>query len=392
MSTNTERYNAVAVALHWAIAILIIGQIAGGLYMHNLPNSSAIKFDLYQFHKSFGLSVLILTIVRLGWRLSHRAPALPSAMPQWEKLVARATHWAFYGLMVLTPLAGWVMVSVSPTDIPTKYFGVIPVPHLPFFGGVVDREAAEDLWKEIHEYLAFTILFLLALHVGAALKHHFFNKDGVLRSMLPFGAKSWGGIAAIFGVLVLGSLVYLAVPSVASNNASFERVEGGNWAVNYDASTLRFIGEEKGKPFTGEFQQFSANINFDPEALDQSVIEVTVATPSATTGDSLRDSNIPSKEWFDTKSYDQARFTSTEIRQIGDDRYAAHGVLAIKSFEQPITLEFELTIDGNNARANGGVDLIRTNYGLGENDDWLNEEQIALNVRVEFTIEATRRN
>lgn len=390
--TSTQRYSAVAVALHWAIAALIIGQIAGGLFMHNLPNSSAIKFDLYQLHKSFGLSILVLTFVRLGWRIGHRPPALPTAMLGWEKLVARATHWAFYGLMLLTPLAGWAMVSVSPTDIPTKFFGVIPVPHLPFFGGVVDRESAEHLWAEVHEYLAFTILFLLALHVGAALKHHFFNKDHVLRSMLPSSAKPWLGIAAIFAALGLGSLVYLLAPATNGNTGEVTRSEAGNWAVDYDQSKIVFIGEEKGKSFTGAFNQFSAEIEFDPAALEQSKIEIIVATSSATTGDSLRDSNIPGAEWFDTKNYDEARFTSTAIRLVEGSQFEADGTLQVKSYEQPITLLFNLNIDGDNAIANGGVDLIRTNYGLGENAAWLDDEEIALNVRVDFEIHATRRD
>ncbi|MEX6634254.1 cytochrome b/b6 domain-containing protein [Hyphococcus lacteus] len=390
--TSTKRYSAVAVALHWAIAVLILGQIAGGLFMHNLPNSSVIKFDLYQLHKSFGLSILALTFFRLAWRLSHRAPTLPSKMPQWEKLVARATHWAFYGLMLLTPLAGWAMVSVSPTDIPTKFFGIIPVPHLPFFGGVVDRESAEHLWAEVHEYLAFTILFLLVLHVGAALKHHFFNKDDVLRSMLPSNAKPWIGIAAIFTALGLGSLVYLLVPATNSNTGEIAHSEAGNWAVDYDQSKIVFIGEEKGKSFTGAFNQFSAEIEFDPAALEQSKIEIVVATSSATTGDSLRDSNIPGTEWFDTKNYDEARFRSTEIRLTEGSRYEADGILQVKSYEQPIMLSFDLNIDGDDAIANGGVDLIRTNYGLGENTAWLDDEEIALNVRVNFEIHATRRN
>ncbi|VAW08545.1 hypothetical protein MNBD_ALPHA05-755, partial [hydrothermal vent metagenome] len=105
MLLGQKRYSSVAVALHWAIAVLILTQIASGLYMAGLPNSSSVKFDLYQLHKSFGLSILGLTLIRLGWRLAHKPPALPSFMPGWQKLIARLTHWAFYALMLITPLA-----------------------------------------------------------------------------------------------------------------------------------------------------------------------------------------------------------------------------------------------------------------------------------------------
>ena len=209
------RYTPVAAILHWTIAALIIGQIFGGMYMHGLPNSSPMKFDLYQLHKSFGLSVLALSLVRLGWRLTHKAPPLPAVMPGWQKLVARATHWAFYALMILTPLAGWAVVSVSPTDIPTKWFGLIPVPHLPFFAGVADREAAEEIIAERHELLAQIILVLLVLHVLAALKHALVDKDGVFKSMIPERKRQWMGLGAIFAVLGAGVVFYYVSPKPA---------------------------------------------------------------------------------------------------------------------------------------------------------------------------------
>ena len=266
-----DRYSSVAVALHWAIAFLIIGQILGGQYMHNLPNTSPIKFDLYQLHKSFGLSILVLTVVRLAWRFMHAPPALPAAMPGWQKLAARGTHWVFYALMLLTPLAGWAIVSVSPTDIPTRWFGVFPVPHLPFFEGVADRGAQEELFEEVHEILAKGILFLLALHVAAALKHHFLDKDGVLRSMLPARAGQWAGIAVILAVLGAGAALYFITPapsSKANSTASTAQAtnnEAANWTVDYGASRLIFIGREKENQFEGAIQRLWGGYQFRSE-------------------------------------------------------------------------------------------------------------------------------
>ena len=181
-----RQYTTVAIILHWVIAALILGQIAGGLYMERVENQ-AQKFELFQLHKSFGLTIMLLSFARLGWRLSHAAPALPAAMKDWERRVARLTHWAFYGLMIGVPIGGWAMVSASPyaESVPTFIFGVVPWPHMPFFSGVEDREALTGLISEMHKIGAFATLGLFVLHVGAAIKHHVKDKDDVLASMAP---------------------------------------------------------------------------------------------------------------------------------------------------------------------------------------------------------------
>ncbi|GJL94411.1 MAG: cytochrome b561 [Hyphococcus sp.] len=399
-----KRYNSVAVALHWAMAILIIGQIAGGLYMHNLPNTSPIKFDLFQLHKSFGITVLILTFIRLAWRFTHPAPALPSEMPGWQKLAARITHWGFYALLILTPLAGWAMVSVSPKDIPTFFFGLFQFPHLPFFEGVSDAAAMEETFKDRHEFLAFAILGLLALHVGAALKHQFINRDGVLRSMLPASLTAWIGMAVIFGALGLGVVLYsTSSPSSFAPAGSEEALApagdiGGvasedtkaNWSVDYDASSLKFIGEEKGKRFEGAFSSFNAEINFDKNDLSASSIRVDVTTRSGATGDELRDTTMTGGEWFDVKDHPTAMFTSTQIEKTGENTYRAPGELRIKDIARDVTLDFTLVITGDQATATGSANLIRTEFALGDAASWLDKEKVALDVRVEFEIFAVR--
>lgn len=390
------RYSPVAAILHWTIAALIVGQIAGGMYMHGLPNSSPVKFDLYQLHKSFGLSVLLLSLARLGWRLTHKAPALPVAMPHWQKLAARGTHWIFYALMISTPLAGWAIVSVSPTDIPTKWFGLMPVPHLPFFSGVTDREAAERLFEEQHEFLAKIIIGLLIIHVGAALKHAFVDKDGVFLSMIPERSRYWVGAGAIFAVFGAASLFYLlSAEAPAQANPPQSQGHGaatGNWAIDYDKSKLVFVGYENGRGFRGAFANFEAHIDFNLDDPGDAEIRVVVSTESGSTGDSLRDSNMPGSEWFDVKNHPQATFEAAGVRVLGENKYAADGTLIIKDIEHPVALNFTLDIDGDTAHAIGHADLIRTDFGLGANSSWLDDEGVALEVRVEFEIYAMRRN
>jgi len=380
------------------IALLIIGQAAGGLYMHNLPNNSAIKFDLYQLHKSFGVTILLLTVLRLAWRLGHKPPPLPAAMAGWEKFAARATHVAFYALLVITPLAGWAMVSVSPTDIPTKIFGVISLPHMPFFEGVSDRAAVEDVIKEVHEYLAFTILGLLALHVGAALKHHFVNKDQVMSGMAPRSVFETGAISILLAALLGAAAWYWSAPAgvsaspaiIAPGAVASDGQAAGAWIVDKAASRLIFIAEEKGRRFEGAFSNFDATIVFDPDNLEASRIDVVVAAGSARTGDELRDANLPGGEWFDAGDYPAASFASDDIVETGDGAYEARGRLTIKDFEKDIILPFTLAIEDNEARAEGEVQLIRTDFGLGADAAWLDEEAIALEVTVRVEITAQR--
>lgn len=186
MSAAPNRYSAIAIALHWVIALLLIGQIAGGFIMADLPDGSPLKFQAFQLHKSFGVTVLLLTMLRLGWRLGHKPPPLPAAMPGWEQAAARATHVAFYVLLIVLPLLGWLFVSATPFQVPTFLFGVVPIPHFPGFEAVADRKAVAAQFMGLHELAAFLMIGLATLHVAAALKHHFINRDRVLARMLPF--------------------------------------------------------------------------------------------------------------------------------------------------------------------------------------------------------------
>jgi len=184
MLSSSVRYSKVAMILHWMIALMIIGLIIFGILMTNpeTPN----RFTLYQLHKSFGVCVLILSIFRLLWRLRHKPPPLPEGMKPFEIAAAKFTHIAFYLIMIGMPLLGWAMVSSTELAIPTKIFNTIPWPDMP---GIPRDKVLSDLFKMLHHNIGKFTIFLIALHVGAALKHHFVNKDGVLVRMLPFGHK-----------------------------------------------------------------------------------------------------------------------------------------------------------------------------------------------------------
>lgn len=177
----TARYDPVAVTLHWVTALTIIAMIPFGFFMGDLPIT--LKFSAYALHKSIGLTVLTLSIFRLVWRLLNPPPALPAGMKPYEVFAAKATHWLFYALIIAMPLTGWLMVSAS-QKYPTIFFWLGEVPFLPMPEGIDKKETAH-LFNEYHELLAFGAIALILLHVGAALKHHFVNRDTVLTRMLP---------------------------------------------------------------------------------------------------------------------------------------------------------------------------------------------------------------
>ncbi|HXI88096.1 MAG TPA: cytochrome b [Parvularculaceae bacterium] len=177
------RYSYGAIALHWTIAVLLISQIAVGLWMTKLPKeAAALKLQVFQLHKSVGITILLLTLIRILWRLTHRPPALPDAMAGWEKVIARATHFLFYALLITIPMLGWAIVSSSTRHVPTVLYWEIPWPNLPLPSS---RELSHN-FGEAHEYAAFAAIALIVLHVGAALKHYLVNRDGVLSRMAPF--------------------------------------------------------------------------------------------------------------------------------------------------------------------------------------------------------------
>ena len=186
MAMAHNRYSTVAIILHWVIAGLILFNLYLALQFDGLRGLA--KFNAFQLHKSVGLTVLVLSLARLAWRLTHRPPLLPAKMPRWEKFGAQAAHWVLYGLMIGIPLTGWVVVSASPTNLPTVIFKTVPWPHLGFIHdlSMPVRRSLEDQVEQVHMLLGFGMGFLIILHVAAALKHQFWNRDEVLSHMLPF--------------------------------------------------------------------------------------------------------------------------------------------------------------------------------------------------------------
>lgn len=177
----TTRYTPAAVALHWIIALLIIGNLFFGLYVADL-SLSPDKLRYVSWHKWVGVTVLLLAAARLAWRLRHAPPPLPASIPAWEARASRITHGLLYALFFAAPLSGWLFSSAA--GFQTVYLGVLPIPDLV----PKDRELAEIL-RVVHRSINYAMAAAIVLHAAAALKHHFHDRDEVLARMLPFLRK-----------------------------------------------------------------------------------------------------------------------------------------------------------------------------------------------------------
>jgi cytochrome b561 len=172
--TSPARYSPVAIALHWLLAIAIVGAFCVGLYMADLP-FSPLRLKLYNWHKWAGVTILALSALRLLWRLTHRPPAdLP--MPAWQARAAHLTHGLLYLLFFAVPLAGWAYSSAA--GFPIVWFGVLPLPDF-----VPRDKALAETFKMLHQFAAYGLALLVLAHLGAALKHHFIDRDGLLARM-----------------------------------------------------------------------------------------------------------------------------------------------------------------------------------------------------------------
>ena len=177
MAEPRNRYSTVALILHWLIAALVVTQI--GLIWAHEATDGPISREFVNLHKSVGLSILVLTVVRLGWRIANPAIPLPAGTPRWQKLAARATHVLFYVFLIAMPLVGWAASSAAGREI--IWFGLFEWPALPIGGG---RETAGQL-MDLHELAAKLLIALVVLHILGALKHHFIDRDNVLHRMIP---------------------------------------------------------------------------------------------------------------------------------------------------------------------------------------------------------------
>lgn len=178
MATVTDRYSTGSLILHWGIALLVLVQVL--LVTAAEANEGPAAREYIGLHKAVGLSILVLTLIRIGWRLTHPVAPLPVLTPAWQRWVARITHILFYAVLIGMPLGGWAASSAGGRDI--DWFGLFNWPLLPL---PLDRELAGQ-FMDMHELAAKLLYGLIALHILGALKHAFADGDNTMQRMVPF--------------------------------------------------------------------------------------------------------------------------------------------------------------------------------------------------------------
>ena len=387
--TNTKvSYGRIAKIFHWLTAVLIFITLPLGLYMVWIAPGQ-LKFDLYQLHKSIGMTILLLVILRLGWRLSQPRPESPATLKKWEKYLSQTVHIFLYGLLFLMPLTGWLMTSAS--QFPNKYFGLFDIPDL------VGRD--DSLFKRMqnaHEILGFIILGLIALHVGGAFKHYFIDRDQTFQRMLPaLGAKKMklAAFVSVFTVVIVFALSAMIIyqseirdekpaesygvsttdsdlqdPSQAVSQT--DKDAQAQWSIIKEKSRIGFSVPVYGKPFSGEFRNYSGTIIFDSDNLDTSDVRFEVRIKSVESGSAERDGYIVEEPWLDASDHPFATFQSTSFKQGGNKDFVIEGDLTLRgetrSIEMPFEFQRQFSDNRVLAKASGTFKINRDDFNIGQ--------------------------
>lgn len=353
-------YGAVTKTFHWAMALAIVAMLAVGFFMDDVEDLTA-KLQLYGLHKSVGVTVLALAVLRILWHIWSKKPPYVESLKPWEKAAAHFLHLCLYGAMIGMPLSGWLMSSAAGRSV--SFFGLFTLPDL-----IAPDDGLRNIFGTIHFYMAWALVAAIVVHLSAALKHHFVDKDITLRRMLPFCL-----------MLLIAAPAHAAAPK---------------WNVVAEESTLIFAGKVMGKDFSGDFKKFTPEIYFDAADLTQSKITVYVDIMSLDSKDAERDSTAKSKNFLDAETFPAARFETTTIRHMGDDKYEADGNLTLRDVTLPVSLPFTLIFPkgpGTQPRAvaEGGMTLDRSQFKLGSGE-WADPGVIANNIEVRFKIMALK--
>ncbi len=384
LKNTPETYGSVSKFLHWTVAAIVIFQLIVGSWMGDLPKGD-FKLETVLLHKSLGILVRFLIVLRILWHLFSRRPQPVPTLTKWERIGARALHDSFYILLIAMPLTGWAMSSGYGASV--HFFGLFTLPDF-----VAKSKAAAHFYREAHGYISDVLLAVVCAHAGAALMHHFYKKDNVLKRMLPalFGLALLGGGALHAQAAVPAAKANIAANAEKASIAANAAVQ--NWTVVHDKSAITFKPTQLGSAFTGHFGVFAATIAFSPDDLAHSHVMIDVHMSTATTGAPDRDANLMSGEWFNVAQFPDAVFTSTAFHKVGKDAFAADGTLTIKGVSVPVRLPFRLDIKAGThgeqvATADGAVTLDRTAFNIGTGR-WKSADVIANQVPVQFHITA----
>ncbi|MEO0996565.1 MAG: cytochrome b/b6 domain-containing protein [Pseudomonadota bacterium] len=397
-----DNYGRVARLLHWLIAGLIATQYVLAQLAERAGDAEALsrQLKLLANHKSVGITVLTLALVRALWRLSNRPPALPVGMPRWQAAASQLSHSAIYVLIVAVPLTGWLMSSASAYSV--SWFNLVTLPDF-----VAPDPALKAFFEASHEFMANLLGIVVLVHIAAALKHHFIDKDTVLARMssltgwLTFVLVAAGGSAYLATSTPFAERAVAATgaddPAPASADAATvattaaatgtETEQPPLWDIDYDASEVAFTATQAGAEFSGRWGEWSADMRFDGNALAASGFDVRFDVASVDTDDAERDTTLQDAAWFDAADHPSVRFVTRSLERNGAG-YSASAALVVKGEEHPVAFDFTIGNDDDGRRVlNGSARLDRLALGIGTGD-WSDTATIGQYVDVDVRVVA----
>ena len=390
---DNTHYSALAKWLHWLVAALILVQYLLIELAHIAENANQIvkQLGIIANHKSIGITILLIAIVRLAYRLRHKAPELPSTMPGWQITASNISHVLLYGFLFALPLTGWLMSSATAYSV--SWFNLVSLPDL--IGA--DKENAE-LLKIIHARLSDALAILAGLHVAAAIKHHIIDKDTVLTRMLSKSSVAVAVLLVIASLALFGGFKTTAPKNEATNQTVDSAPANTNqqellasslpvWQIDYASSQIQFTGEQAGASFTGQWQQWQGKLQFDENNLAESRFDVGIDITSVSSNDDERDQTILSAEFFDVMKFPEATFQAQEFSS-NDQGFVANGNLTMKGITQPTQLVFNITQTGNQITLTGSATLERHAWNIGVGD-WADPTWVGSDVKVDVLVNAT---
>ena len=390
ISNTTVSYGRVARFFHWSIALLVLSDIALGLIGKFTPRSGdtvAFLQLLYSTHKTIGVTILALAVLRVGWAILQPRPVPLHPERRLETFAADTAHWVLYAAIFVLPLSGWVIHSAEVGFAPIWW----PFPQsLPF---IPESERLAGAAANVHWIAGIVLATMVAAHIGGAIKHALIDRDGTL-------ARMWNGRAAdkaathpgktasvlaaigIWTLAIGGALTVFAPAHNVEDASQFPAKQTEGWVVQEGSLSITIT--QMGAKVTGGFANWQAEIEYD-EVTGTGTVKTVIDTTSLTLGSVTDQAKGP--EFFDVAAHDTAVFQG-DIVKIDGSKHRASGTLTLVGQTVPVTLDFDLEVSAGRAMVSGGTALDRRDFGMGT--AYPDESSVGFSVEVQIELVATK--
>lgn len=396
LSNSAHHYGSITRAFHWITALLILTLIPVAVIANELPYDTseqlARKAWLFSLHKTLGVSVFFVAVLRILWALVQPKPVALHPERRLETFAAETAHWLLYGSLVLAPLSGWMHHAATSGFAPIWWpFGQ----DLPF---IAKSQSTAALFEGLHWVFGKVMVFTLIAHIAGALKHHVIDKDATLRRMVS-GTEAGRDIAAetptkapivaavaVWALMlgVAGGLgLYAPHEETRAEAAALEDV-ASDWTVQ--SGDIQITITQFGSEVTGSFADWTAAISYDPtvDTGKSGEVETTISIGSLTLGSVTDQAMGP--DFFAADTYPTATFKADLIT--GIDGFVADGTLTIKDKSMPLKMPFTLLVNGDDAEMQSELTLDRRTFGIGDN--MADESSLNFAVDVKIILQATK--